>query len=153
MKCPYCGHPDTRVVDSRPSDEGAAIRRRRECPACGRRFTTYERTQLEPLMVVKRDGRREPFNADKLLRGLLLACEKRPVDPEVLRRFAYTFEDQVTGPEISSEEIGLKAMAFLRDLDHVAYIRFASVYREFDSVERFIEEIQRLGGVDKKEGA
>jgi transcriptional repressor NrdR len=103
--------------------------------------------------VVKRDGRREPFNPDKLLRGLLLACEKRPVDPEVLRRFAYTFEDQVTGPEISSEEIGLKAMAFLRDLDHVAYIRFASVYREFDSVERFIEEIQRLGGVDKKEGA
>lgn len=136
-----------------PPTRGAAIRRRRECPACGRRFTTYERTQLEPLMVVKRDGRREPFNPDKLLRGLLLACEKRPVDPEVLRRFAYTFEDQVTGPEISSEEIGLKAMAFLRDLDHVAYIRFASVYREFDSVERFIEEIQRLGGVDKKEGA
>ncbi|MFZ8812575.1 MAG: transcriptional regulator NrdR [Thermus aquaticus] len=153
MKCPYCGHPDTRVVDSRPSDEGAAIRRRRECPSCGRRFTTYERTQLEPLMVIKRDGRKEPFNPDKLLRGLLLACEKRPVDREALRRFAYTFEDQVVGPEITSEEIGLKAMAFLKDLDQVAYIRFASVYREFDSVERFIEEIRQLFGVDKKEGA
>ena len=135
MKCPYCGHPDTRVVDSRPSDEGMAIRRRRECPSCGRRFTTYERTQLEPLMVVKRDGRKEPFNPDKLLRGLLLACEK-----------------QVSGPEITSEEIGLKALAFLKELDHVAYIRFASVYREFDSVERFIEEIRSLASLDKKEG-
>ena len=136
MKCPYCGHPDTRVVDSRPSDEGMAIRRRRECPSCGRRFTTYERTQLEPLMVVKRDGRKE----------------KRPVGEEVLRRFAYTFEDQVSGPEITSEEIGLKALAFLKELDHVAYIRFASVYREFDSVERFIEEIRSLASLDKKEG-
>ena len=152
MKCPYCGHPDTRVGVSRPSDEGMAIRRRRECPSCGRRFTTYERTQLEPLMVVKRDGRKEPFNPDKLLRGLLLACEKRPVSEEVLRRFAYTFEDQVSGPEITSEEIGLKALAFLKELDHVAYIRFASVYREFDSVERFIEEIRSLASLDKKEG-
>ena len=149
MKCPFCGQPDTRVVDSRPSEEGVAVRRRRECPACGRRFTTYERPQLEPLMVIKRDGRREPFNPDKLLRGLLLACEKRPVDREVLKRFAYSFEDQVPGPEVTSEEIGLKAMAFLRSLDPVAYIRFASVYREFDSVERFIEEIQRLG-LDKQ---
>ena len=140
MKCPYCGHPDTRVVDSRPSDEGMAIRRRRECPSCGRRFTTYERTQLEP------------FNPDQLLGGLLRACEKRPVSEEVLRRFAYTFEDQVSGPEITSEEIGLKALAFLKELDHVAYIRFASVYREFDSVERFIEEIRSLASLDKKEG-
>ncbi|MGQ9510501.1 MAG: transcriptional regulator NrdR [Thermaceae bacterium] len=155
MRCPFCGHQDTRVVDTRPSDEGAAIRRRRECPSCGRRFTTYERAQLEPLMVVKRNGRREPFNPDKLLRGLLLACEKRPVDQEVLKRFAYTFEDQVSGPEVTSEEIGLKAMAFLRELDQVAYIRFASVYWEFDSVERFIEEIRRLSevGVDKSKGA
>ncbi len=149
MRCPFCGQPDTRVVDSRPAEEGVAIRRRRECPACGRRFTTYERPQLEPLMVIKRDGRREPFSPDKLLRGLLLACEKRPVDLETLKRFAYGFEDQVTGPEITSEEIGLKAMAFLRNLDPVAYIRFASVYREFDSVERFIEEIRRLG-LDKE---
>ncbi len=144
MKCPYCGAADTRVVDSRPVDGGLAIRRRRECGACGRRFTTYERPQLEPLMVVKRSGRREAFNPDKLLRGLLLACEKRPVDPEQLKKFAYTFEDRVEGPEIASEEIGRRAMAFLKTLDPVAYIRFASVYREFDSVERFIEEIRAL---------
>jgi len=145
MNCPYCGAEDTRVVDSRPSDGGLAIRRRRECPTCGRRFTTYERPQLEPLMVTKRSGVQEAFNPDKLLRGLLLACEKRPVDPELLKRFAYRFEDQIDAPEISTEEIGKRAMAFLRELDEVAYIRFASVYREFDSVERFIEEIRRLG--------
>jgi len=144
MNCPYCGAEDTRVVDSRPSDGGLAIRRRRECPACGRRFTTYERPQLEPLMVTKRSGTLEAFNPDKLLRGLLLACEKRPVDPETLKRFAYRFEDQIDAPEISTEEIGKRAMAFLRELDEVAYIRFASVYREFDSVDRFIEEIRRL---------
>ncbi|ADR37589.1 transcriptional regulator NrdR [Oceanithermus profundus] len=146
MNCPYCGSEGTRVVDSRPSDQGLAIRRRRECAACGRRFTTYERPQLEPLMVRKRSGVQEAFNPDKLLRGLLLACEKRPVDPERLKRFAYRFEDQIDAPEISTEAIGKRAMAFLRELDEVAYIRFASVYREFDSVERFIEEIQRLGG-------
>ncbi|WP_457628958.1 transcriptional regulator NrdR [Oceanithermus sp.] len=144
MNCPYCGSEGTRVVDSRPSDGGLAIRRRRECAACGRRFTTYERPQLEPLMVNKRSGAQEAFNPDKLLRGLMLACEKRPVDPEALKRFAYRFEDQIDAPEISTEEIGKRAMAFLRELDEVAYIRFASVYREFDSVERFIEEIRRL---------
>jgi len=99
-------------------------------------------------MVTKRSGSQEAFNPDKLLRGLLLACEKRPVDPEMLKRFAYRFEDQVDSPDISTEEIGKKAMAFLRELDEVAYIRFASVYREFDSVERFIEEIRRLGNED-----
>ncbi len=144
MNCPYCGSADTRVVDSRPSDQGLAIRRRRECAACGRRFTTYERPQLEPLMVVKRSGQLEAYDPDKLLRGLLLACEKRPVDTELLKRFAYHFEDQIDAPEIATEEIGKRAMAFLRELDEVAYIRFASVYREFDSVERFIEEIRRL---------
>ena len=152
MHCPFCSHEETQVVETRDSDEGDVIRRRRRCLKCDKRFTTYERTQLEPLMVVKRDGRKEPFNPDKLLRGLLLACEKRPVSEEVLRRFAYTFEDQVSGPEITSEEIGLKALAFLKELDHVAYIRFASVYREFDSVERFIEEIRSLASLDKKEG-
>ncbi len=148
MKCPYCGAQETRVVDTRPVDGGLAIRRRRECVQCGRRFTTYERPQLEPLMVKKRSGKREAFDPDKLLRGLKLACEKRPVDPEVLKRFAYTFEDQVEGPEITSEEIGRRAMAFLKELDPVAYIRFASVHREFDSVERFIEEIRALEGGD-----
>ncbi|GBF05686.1 transcriptional regulator NrdR [Deinococcus aerius] len=144
MKCPYCSAPDSRVVNSRPSDDGASIRRRRECLGCARRFTTYERAQLEPLMVVKRGGQREAFNPDKLLRGLTLATEKRPVDPEKLRAFAYGFEDEVGVPELRSEEIGRRAMTFLRPLDDVAYIRFASVYRDFDSLERFIEEIQGL---------
>ncbi|WP_034388147.1 transcriptional regulator NrdR [Deinococcus sp. YIM 77859] len=144
MKCPYCSAPDSRVVNSRPSDDGASIRRRRECLRCNRRFTTYERAQLEPLMVVKRGGQREAFNPDKLLRGLTLATEKRPVDPERLRAFAYSFEDEVQAAEIASEEIGRRAMTFLRPLDDVAYIRFASVYRDFDSLERFIEEIQGL---------
>lgn len=144
MNCPYCSAPDTRVVNSRPSDEGSSIRRRRECSQCGRRFTTYERTQLEPLMVVKRGGTRQAFNPDKLLRGLLLAAEKRPVDEAALRAFAYSFEDEVGRAEVSSEEIGRRAMAFLRPLDDVAYIRFASVYRDFDTVEHFLEEIQGL---------
>lgn len=144
MRCPYCSAPDSKVVNSRPSDDGASIRRRRECLKCARRFTTYERAQLEPLMVVKRGGLREAFNPDKLLRGLTLATEKRPVDPEGLRAFAYGFEDEVQASELPSEEIGRRAMTFLRPLDDVAYIRFASVYRDFDSLERFIEEIRGL---------
>lgn len=144
MKCPRCNHADTRVVDSRPSDEGASIRRRRECPNCGYRFTSYERAQFEPLTVIKRNARKEAFNPDKLLRGLILASEKRPVDPERLRAFAFSFEDQFGDTEISSEEIGRRALAFLRSLDVVAYIRFASVYRDFDNVSKFIEVIQEL---------
>ena len=148
MKCPYCSAPDSRVVNSRPSDDGASIRRRRECPTCARRFTTYDRAQLEPRMVVKRSGPREAFNPDKLLRGLTLATDKRPVDPALLRAFAYGFEDDFGLSEIPSEEIGRRAMTFLRPLDDVAYIRFASVYREFDSLERFIEEIRGLKDQD-----
>jgi transcriptional repressor NrdR len=144
VKCPYCGASDSKVVNSRSSDDGGAIRRRRECLSCARRFTTYERAQLEPLMVVKRGGLRQAFNPDKLLRGLSLASEKRPIPEETLRAFAYGFEDEVGAPEIPSGEIGKRAMNFLRPLDDVAYIRFASVYREFDSLERFIEEIQGL---------
>ena len=150
MKCPYCSAPDSKVVNSRPSDDGASIRRRRECLSCARRFTTYERAQLEPLMVVKRSGLREAFNPDKLLRGLSLATEKRPVDPDRLRSFAYSFEDDVQAPEIPAEEIGRRAMTFLRPLDDVAYIRFASVYRDFDSLERFIEEIRGLKDKDSE---
>lgn len=144
MNCPFCSSTDTRVVNSRPSDEGAAIRRRRECPACGRRFTSYERAQFEALLVVKRSGRREAFNPDKLLSKIQIACNKRPVTDKQLRAFAYTFEDEVQGPEISSEEIGSRALKFLKGLDDVAYIRFLSVYRDFDSVNRFIEEIREL---------
>ncbi|MDQ3399093.1 MAG: transcriptional regulator NrdR [Deinococcota bacterium] len=144
MTCPFCSSSDTRVINSRPSDEGAAIRRRRECPNCGRRFTTYERAQFEALLVVKRSGRREAFNPDKLLEKIKIACNKRPVSDKQLRAFAYAFEDEVQGPEISSEAIGLRVLKFLKGLDNVAYIRFLSVYRDFDSVERFIEEIREL---------
>jgi len=144
MKCPFCGSIDTRVVNSRPSDEHSAIRRRRECNNCGRRFTTYERAQFEALMVIKRSGKREAFNPDKLLNKLLIACNKRPVSEKKLRSFVYAFEDHVPGSEIRAEDIGIRALAFLKDLDDVAYIRFLSVYRDFDSVERFIEEIRQL---------
>jgi len=132
------------VLDSRPSDEGSVIRRRRECPNCKRRFTTYERAHLEPLLVTKNSGHKETFDPNKLLRGLSLAAHKRPIDPQVLQDFAYSFEDTIREMEITSEEIGLRALAFLKGLDPVAYIRFASVYREFDSLERFVEEVRRL---------
>ena len=147
MKCPYCSSLETRVVNSRPSDEGNAIRRRRECTVCNRRFTTYERAQFEALMVTKRSGRREAFNPDKLLDKLRIACNKRPATEKQLREFAYTFEDTVQSPEIGAEEIGIRALKFLKSLDDVAYIRFLSVYRDFDSVDRFIEEIRQLEGL------
>ena len=144
MKCPYCTSEDTRVINSRPSDEGNAIRRRRECSSCARRFTTYERAQFEALMVIKRSNRREVFTPDKLLDKLRIATNKRPVTEKQLREFAYGFEDEVQQPEISSEQIGLRTLQFLKSLDDVAYIRFLSVYRDFDSVDRFIEEIKQL---------
>ena len=145
MKCPFCSSSDTRVVNSRPSDENTAIRRRRECLVCARRFTTYERAQFEVLMVKKRSGRLEAFNPDKLLNKLRIASNKRPVTEKQLREFAYTLEDEVQAPEVASEEIGARALRFLKSLDDVAYIRFLSVYRDFDSVDRFIDEIKQLG--------
>jgi transcriptional repressor NrdR len=150
MKCPRCQNLDTRVVDSRPSDEGASIRRRRECPNCGYRFTSYERAQFEPLTVLKRSGRKETFDPDKLLRGLIIACEKRPVDAERLRAFAFSLEDGFGDTEIESKEIGRRAMKFLRGIDEVAYIRFASVYRDFDNVQDFIQAVQNLESSDEK---
>lgn len=144
MRCPYCSAEDTKVVNSRPSDEGAAIRRRRECLNCLRRFTTYERAQFEALMVRKRSGRLEAFNPDKLLDKLRIACNKRPVSEKLIREFAYGFEDETSAPEIDSEAIGRRVLQFLQELDAVAYIRFLSVYHDFDSVDRFIEEIQQL---------
>ena len=144
MKCPYCSSEDTRVINSRPADESTSIRRRRECGSCNRRFTTYERAQFEALMVIKRSGRREAINPDKLLGKLRIACNKRPVTEKQLREFAYGFEDVVQVPEIPSDEIGRRTLQFLRSLDDVAYIRFLSVYRDFDSVDRFIEEIKQL---------
>jgi len=150
VNCPYCSSADTRVVNSRPSDEGSSIRRRRECSVCSRRFTTYERAQFEALMVVKRSGRREAFNPDKLLQKLRIACNKRPITEKQLREFAYTFEDAVQSPEVQAEKIGIQALKFLKSLDDVAYIRFLSVYRDFDSVDRFIEEIKQLGDLSEK---
>ena len=151
MNCPYCSSADTRVINSRPADEGTAIRRRRECATCSRRFTTYERAQFEALMVIKRSGRREAFNPDKLLDKLRIASNKRPVTEKQVREFAYAFEDEVQAPEITSEEIGVRALKFLKSLDDVAYIRFLSVYRDFDSVDRFIDEIKRLGDIPTEE--
>lgn len=146
MRCPFCSCTDTRVVNSRPTDEGGSIRRRRECPQCNRRFTTFERTHFEALMVKKRSGYKEPFNPEKLLSKLLIACNKRPINEKQLHQFAYSFEDLAPSSEITAEEIGLRTLKFLKSLDDVAYIRFLSVYHDFDTVERFIEEIEQLDG-------
>lgn len=148
MRCPSCGYADSRVLDSRPTQDGAAIRRRRECPRCQRRFTTYERQEEMPLFVVKQDGRREAFDRQKILRGLMTACEKRPVPAQVLSgiadeiaRIAHDENDA----EVPSRWIGERVMEQLREVDEVAYVRFASVYRAFADVERFREEVERLG--------
>jgi len=147
MRCPFCGAEDTRVIDSRPAGEGAQVRRRRECTECGERFTTYERVELVLPRVVKRDGKREPFDEGKLRAGMLRALEKRPVATEqveaaverVKRRLRETGER-----EVSSRDIGEWVMEELRGLDQVAYVRFASVYRSFQDVNAFREEIERL---------
>jgi transcriptional repressor NrdR len=149
MRCPYCGYPDSKVLDSRPAHEGREIRRRRECLSCHRRFTSYERVEEAPLWVVKKDGRREAFDRGKILKGLLTACEKRPVSLEALEAVAEmverTVRDRHQG-EVSSREIGELVMEQLRSLDEVAYVRFASVYRQFTDLEGFRQELERLIG-------
>ncbi|HHQ48516.1 MAG TPA: transcriptional repressor NrdR [Acidobacteria bacterium] len=147
MRCPYCGHGESRVVDSREVREGREIRRRRECVGCGRRFTTYERVDEVPAAVIKRDGRRETFDREKLLSGLLKACEKRAVPRRELHAIADAVEAEMArreDREMSSEEIGNLVIEKLRDLDQVAYVRFASVYRRFEDVNQFMEELRRL---------
>ena len=147
MKCPYCGYEDSRVLDSRPTDEGGAIRRRRECTACLRRFTTYERVEEIPLIVIKKDGRREPFDRNKILSGLLKACEKRPVSLERLDRLVNDVEREIRNSlkgEVESREIGEMAMNRLKEVDEIAYVRFASVYRQFKDVGKFLEELEVL---------
>lgn len=147
MKCPYCGFEDSRVLDSRPTEEGGAIRRRRECTACLRRFTTYERVEEIPLVVIKKDGRREPFNRTKILTGLLKACEKRPVALERLDRLVSDVEREIRNSlrgEVESREIGEMVMNRLKDIDEIAYVRFASVYRQFKDVGTFLEELESL---------
>lgn len=148
MKCPSCGAPDSRVLDSRPVEEGGSIRRRRECPECGRRFTTYEVIELVPVAVVKKNGSREFFDRHKLLSGILKACQKRPVDAEAV---VADIEQELSGSlasEISSREIGEMVMLRLKKLDPVAYVRFASVYREFKDVGTFLDELQKMVGTE-----
>ena len=147
MKCPRCGHGDNKVVDSRVGKDGDVIRRRRECLSCQRRFTTYERIEEELPLVVKRDGRREPFDRQKVLAGILKACEKRPVSYATIERVVDGLEAgfQASGEkEISSILIGERVMAALLSLDDVAYVRFASVYRQFKDISQFVEEIKTL---------
>lgn len=147
MRCPYCGHPNDRVVDSRESKEGDSIRRRRECLKCSHRFTSYERIDEIPFMVVKKSGQREKFQRGKILGGLLRASEKRPISPQQLEDLADSVEKALTGSgqrEITSRTIGEMLMKELKLLDKVAYIRFASVYLDFKNVDEFIDEINEL---------
>lgn len=147
MRCQYCGCQDSKVLDSRATEEGEAIRRRRECLGCHRRFTTFERAERIVVQVIKRDGHREPFDRAKVLTGLARACEGRPVAREVLEQMASEIEREVTeqgAQEIASREIGDRVIERLRRLDDVAYVRFASVYRRVGDVDRLVEEIQRL---------
>ena len=147
MRCPYCKNEDDKVVDSRSSGEGCIIRRRRECLKCGHRFTTYEKIEQAPLMVVKKDGRREEFSRHKLLNGIKKACEKRPVAMEILEKIVDEIErklEEKFEDEIDSRAIGQIVMKRLHSLDEVAYVRFASVYRQFKDVDQFMDEVKKL---------
>ena len=147
MKCQYCSCTDSKVIDSRPTDDGNSIRRRRECTNCGRRFTTYEKVELSPLFVVKRDGRREAFETQKIKAGILHACDKLPVSmqqiDEIVARVEQKAYSSMDG-EVTSEKIGDMVMAELKQLNDVAYVRFAAVYRKFTDVATFMEELQKI---------
>ena len=147
MKCPYCAHDESKVIDSRPTEEGEKIRRRRECLKCGKRFTTYEVIESVPVLVVKRDKSREAFDSQKLLNGMLRACEKRPVEYATLENAVSEIEATIQNSferEVTSEKIGELAMDKLKNIDEVAYVRFASVYRQFTDVSTFIAEVNKL---------
>lgn len=147
MRCPFCNYEETKVVDSRPADQGNMIRRRRECFECAKRFTTFEKIESIPLMVIKKDKSLEPFDREKLINGLLKACEKRPVSIEQIEAVADDIEAQIRNTlkrEIESQEIGEMIMDRLKDLDEIAYVRFASVYRQFKDVNTFINELKKL---------
>ncbi|MGE6259315.1 transcriptional regulator NrdR [Heyndrickxia sporothermodurans] len=147
MKCPTCSHNGTRVIDSRPVDEGRSIRRRRECELCSFRFTTFEKVEQPPLIVVKKQGVREEFNRDKILRGLIKACEKRPVALAELEKISLDIEQHIRNlgySEVNSELIGELVMDRLANVDEVAYVRFASVYRQFKDINVFLEELKEL---------
>lgn len=147
MKCPYCGYCDSKVVDSRPADEGGSIRRRRECLSCGKRFTTYETVEQIPLMVIKRDGTRQAFDKQKLLRGMIRACYKRQVSTEALEQASNAVEQELRNSmqrEIPVEQVGELVMERLKALDEVSYVRFASVYRQFKDIPTFRDELNKL---------
>ncbi|HLR36177.1 MAG TPA: transcriptional regulator NrdR [Tissierellales bacterium] len=147
MKCPFCNFMESKVVDSRPTDEGQATRRRRECMGCEKRFTTYEKIEEIPIIVVKKDGNREPYDRNKLLNGIIKSCEKRPVSMNTMESMVDSIEKELSNSlerEITSEAIGELVMGQLKDIDEVAYVRFASVYRQFKDVNSFMEEIRRI---------
>ncbi|MBQ8793601.1 MAG: transcriptional regulator NrdR [Clostridia bacterium] len=147
MKCPFCGYEESKVIDSRPTDEGERIRRRRECLECGKRFTTYEMIESLPIVVIKKDGSRETFDRQKLLTGMLRACEKRPVSIEMLDRAISDIETVIQNSldrEVSSDKIGELVMEKLKEIDEVAYVRFASVYRQFKDINTFMDELNKL---------
>lgn len=147
MKCPYCGFSESKVVDSRPTDEEAAIRRRRECERCAKRFTTYEKIEEMPLIIVKKDGRREVYQRSKIINGLLKACEKRPVSIKEIEDIVDDIEKELYNSldkEIDSKRIGEMVMNRLKNVDDVAYVRFASVYRQFKDINTFLEELHKI---------
>ena len=147
MKCPYCGHPDTRVIDSRPAEDNNAIRRRRSCDECGKRFTTYEKVETIPLIVIKKDNNREQYDRAKLEAGVLRACHKRPVSVDQISHLIDKVETEIFNmeeKEIPSNVIGELVMDKLREIDAVAYVRFASVYREFKDVNTFMNELKKM---------
>ncbi|MBR4703870.1 MAG: transcriptional repressor NrdR [Oscillospiraceae bacterium] len=147
MRCPYCSYSESKVIDSRPAEEGTTIRRRRECLSCGKRFTTYEIMERLPLLVIKRDGSRQSFDRMKVIGGMVKACEKRPVRVDEIERIADEIEQELQSSlerEVSSVQIGEMIMDRLKDLDQVAYVRFASVYRQFKDINTFLEELNKL---------
>ena len=147
MRCPYCSHPESKVIDSRPAEEGASIRRRRECLSCSKRFTTYETVESMPMVVVKKDGSRQSFDRRKVLGGMIRACEKRPVALAELEKIAAEIEQDLQNSmdrEISTDAIGERVMDSLRAVDQVAYVRFASVYRQFKDIDTFMAELNKL---------
>lgn len=144
MKCPYCGFNDHKVIDSRPTEDGLAIRRRRECPSCMTRFTTYEKVERIPLMVIKRDASRQPFDRDKLFKGIMKACEKRPVDIEKLVNDIENSLSNALKGKVTSIEIGDMVMSRLKELDEISYVRFASVYRQFKDLDTLMKELESI---------
>ena len=153
MRCPFCGYAESKVIDSRPAEEGATIRRRRECLACQKRFTTYEIMERLPLVVVKRDGSRQTFDKIKVMNGMLRACEKRPVPLQALEKIVDNIEQELLNKlerEVTTTEIGEMVMSRIKDVDEVAYVRFASVYRQFKDVNTFFDELTKL--IDGKKG-